>query len=140
VADRSSLPARTKAALYARIWRLALEMEIAIRRRPLPQLIEAVGTRGPARSDGLRIGKLRRAVDRTLRVGGWEPRCLVKALVLYQLLAEQGIEADLVIGLPDHRRGTIAHAWVEVEGRDVGPNPGRSGHEEFARFGTGAGP
>jgi hypothetical protein len=138
VAEGSTLPIGRKAALYARIWGLAIDMEVAIRRRPLPRLVDEVGGHRLARPDGLPIGTLRRAVDRTLRVGPWEPRCLVKSLVLFRLLRERGIPADLVIGLPDHRSGTIAHAWVEVEGHDVGPRPGRSGHEEFARFGPGA--
>jgi hypothetical protein len=27
-----------------------------------------------------------------------------------------------------------AHAWVELGGLDLGPAPGRNGHEELARF------
>jgi hypothetical protein len=58
----------------------------------------------------------------------------VNALVLFRLLREQGDAAELVIGLPENPGGKDAHAWVELEGVDVGPPPGRSGHDEMARF------
>jgi hypothetical protein len=137
MSEISSPGVARKALMYLRIWRLALSMEVAIRRHPLPRVVEQVGEHRLDPSDEFGVGILRRAVDGSLRIGRWQPRCLVKALVLYRLLRERGISAELVIGLPDHRRGTIAHAWVEVDGHDVGPRPGRSGHEEFARFGAG---
>jgi hypothetical protein len=56
-------------------------------------------------------------------------------MVLYRLLEGQGIDAELVIGLPREPRDKDAHAWVEVDGVDVGPPPGGSRHEELARYG-----
>ena len=41
---------------------------------------------------------------------------------------------ELVIGLPEQAKDERAHAWVELEGRDVGPPPGRAGHLEMARL------
>lgn len=41
----------------------------------------------------------------------------------------------LVIGLPEEPVDERAHAWVELEGRDVGPPPGRGNHVELARYG-----
>ena len=72
---------------------------------------------------------------RSLRIGGIRPRCLYNALVLYRLLREQGDQAVLVIGLPPTAANEEAHAWVELSGYDVGPPPGRNGHEPLARFG-----
>jgi len=77
---------------------------------------------------------LSRAVSRGLRIGPWRPRCLLRSLVLYRLLREQGVDAQLVIGLPDRASSPDAHAWVEVDGRDVGPWPGRKGYEELTRY------
>ena len=57
-----------------------------------------------------------------------------RSQVLFQLLREQCDEAELVIGLPDDGRNRIAHAWVELDGRDGGPAPGRGTHEPLARF------
>jgi Transglutaminase-like superfamily len=59
---------------------------------------------------------------------------LINALVLYRLLREQGDPVELVIGLPEQAADERAHAWVELEGRDVGPPPGRAGHSEMARL------
>jgi hypothetical protein len=59
----------------------------------------------------------------------------VSALVFYRLLREQGDPAELVIGLAPDSNDYRAHAWVELGGVDVGPPPGRSGHESLARFG-----
>jgi hypothetical protein len=68
---------------------------------------------------------------------GYHPRCLTAALVLYRLLREQGESAELVVGLPREPLDKTAHAWIEVDGVDVGPPPGRQGHEELARYGSG---
>jgi hypothetical protein len=78
--------------------------------------------------------RLSRAVDRILRIGRRQPTCLVSSLVLFKLLREQGDPAEIVIGLPDSPADKDAHAWVELDGVDVGPPPGRSGHAEMARF------
>ncbi len=44
--------------------------------------------------------------------------------MLYRLLREQGDAAELVIGLPKNPADKSAHAWVELDGVDVGPPPG----------------
>ena len=124
-----------KARLAARIWMRFVLVVVDLRRQPLPALVNRLAeTSNPPRPDGHRPATLSRAVHRSLRIGSLRPRCLVNALVLFRLLREQGEPAELVVGLlpkaPDHR----AHAWVELAGRDVGPPPGRFGHEEMARL------
>jgi len=128
------LSLRAKAGLAVRIWVLLARVLVGLRREPLPALVARLG-RAPAQP-GQRFApdRLSRAVDRSLRVGGRRPRCLVNALVLYRLLREQGDDAELVVGLPARPVDKDAHAWVELGGVDVGPPPGRSGHEELARF------
>lgn len=128
------LPLRAKVALAARVWMLLARVLVGIRREPLPAYVARLGRPGARREQRLPPGRLSRAVDRSLRVGGRRPRCLVNALVLYRLLREQGDEAELVIGLPARPTDKDAHAWVELAGIDVGPPPGQSGHEELARF------
>jgi hypothetical protein len=62
--------------------------------------------------------RLGRAVSRVLRLLPGDTRCLVRSLVLTQLLAKRGIATKLVIGTrtgPDF----LAHAWVEYEGEPV---------------------
>jgi hypothetical protein len=123
-----------KARLWLRIVRWYLVVRIRIGREPLPKLATRIGDAGPARGERLAPRQLAWAVDRTLRIGRLRPRCIFNALVLYRLLREQGDAAELVIGLPKNPADKSAHAWVELDGVDVGPPPGRSGHEQMARF------
>ncbi len=122
-----------KARLALRIWLLFPRVLVGLRRQKLPVYVAHLGERGPRRAP-LSPARLSRAVDRSLRLGSRQPRCLVSALVLYGLLREQGDAAELVIGLPQSAADKDAHAWVELDGVDVGPPPGRGSHEELARF------
>ena len=45
------------------------------------------------------------------------PTCLPKAIVLYWLLRQRGLEAKVVIGAQKTADGIGAHAWLEYEGR-----------------------
>jgi Transglutaminase-like superfamily len=134
------LPLVAKVLLALRIWRWFVYVAPRVRRQPLPQLIDRLGrseldaTQRPS-AVRLSAARLARAVDRSLTVFGRRPTCLVNSLVLYRLLREQGDAAQLVIGLPEKASNQIAHAWVELDGRDVGPPPGRGVHTELARFG-----
>lgn len=129
----TSLGYVAKARLALRIWRSYARVKRGLRRRPLPQLVEAlVGTADE--SAPLRPRHLGLAVDRALHLGPIRPRCLTSSLVLYNLLREQGDEAVLVIGLPGEARDHAAHAWVELDGLDVGPPPGKGRHVELARY------
>ena len=132
-ATRSPLPLSTKLRVAARIWRSFLRITFRDPREPLPQFITRFGRVASHRSDRIPPLRLKGAVLRVLRLGPWRPTCLANALVLYRLLHEQGDPAELVIGLPiealDHR----AHAWVELDGQDLGPFPGLH-HSALARF------
>jgi hypothetical protein len=130
----AGLSLRAKAALALRIWLLLGRVLIGLRREPLPAYVARLGRPAGRRGSRLSPNRLSRAVDRSLRVGDHRPRCLVNALVLYRLLREQGDGAELVVGLPARPTDKDAHAWVELDRVDVGPPPGRSGHEELARF------
>jgi hypothetical protein len=80
--------------------------------------------------------RLGRAVWRSLSIAGYQPRCLTSSLILYRLLIEQGQLGELVLGLPHEPLDNKAHAWIEIGGTDVGPPPGKQGHEELARYGA----
>lgn len=122
-----------KIRLLIRIWLLAARIQWALWRRPLPEVILDL-SRPTGEAAQLSTGLLSRAVSRGLRVGRWHPRCLLRSLVLYRLLRSQGRPADLVIGLRRLSPTSDAHAWVELDGIDVGPLPGRGRHAELARF------
>ena len=133
--SRDRLSMAQKLHLAGRIWLYFLHVSIQVRREPLPAFVSRLATvdgasprrRRPART-------LARAVDRSLRLGRHRPRCLINALVLFRLLRAQGDPAVLVIGLPEAPTDERAHAWVELDGRDVGPPPGSIGHREMARL------
>lgn len=116
------------------VWGHFLTVWLTLRRRSLPEAIRRLG--GPPRRAPLRLHPAHwsRLNDRLLRAGRFRPRCLLRALVLYRCLRAQGHEAVVVIGLPREAAGKDAHAWVELDGREVGPAPGRAGHVEFVRY------
>lgn len=133
--DPGRLTVPQKARLAGRIWIRYLLVMVGLRRRPLPDLVEGLArTNGGSPEDAYRAATLSNAIHRSLRLGSHRPRCLVNALVLFRLLREQGEPAELVIGLKPDATDQRAHAWVELDGRDVGPPPGRFGHEEMARL------
>jgi hypothetical protein len=122
-----------KTRLALRVWRRYLFVRRAVTRTPLPRLTrELAETTAPRRRHSPYL--LSYAVGRSLRIGRYQPRCLISALVLYRLLREQGDDAVLVIGLPAEARDQKAHAWVELNGRDIGPPPGKGGHAAFAHY------
>ena len=116
-----------------RIWAWFFAVTVMFRFLPLPRLVAWLSTEGSRRIDRS-PAKLGRVVWRSLSIGGYQPRCLTAALVLYRLLGEQGQSPELVIGLPHDALDNRAHAWVEIDGVDVGPPPGKQGHEELARY------
>jgi hypothetical protein len=123
-----------KIALAVRIWLSFFLVRLRLRRRPLPELATRLGKRGRAKR-AYPPARLGRAVDRCLRIGRWQPTCLAESLVLFRLLRRQGEAALLVIGLPEDAKNKDAHAWVEIDGVDVGPPPGRGANVAMARFG-----
>jgi hypothetical protein len=115
-------------------WRYATVKLLLARRRPLPVTIEALQSRPPASPIDQEPRQLGRSVVRALRVGRLQPRCLTLALIHMTLLLDNGTPGQLVIGLPDNARSPRAHAWIEIDGVDIGPPPGRHGHQELVRY------
>lgn len=129
------LSVREKARLAVRVWVRFGLVTVDLRRKALPALVDELAETGARRPrSSYSAATLSNAVHRSLHLGSRRPRCLVNALVLFRLLREQGEPAELLIGLPPDATNQEAHAWVELDGRDVGPPPGRYGHEEMARL------
>ena len=124
----------SKARLSVTVWLMFIVVRFHLRRWALPR---AVARLGSARSwngwsrDPAHLGRL---VGRLLGIGGLKATCLTRSLVLFRLLRRSGLAVDFVIGMPRVPQSTDAHAWVELDGRDLGPPPGRDGHEELARY------
>lgn len=122
-------------ALALRVWFRFGALYVGLRRHPLPEVIERLGSVPPKARRRVEPARLGLMVYKALGIGPWHPRCLYGALVLFRFLRRQGELAQLVIGLPREPRDKDAHAWVEIAGVDVGPPPGRARHEELARYG-----
>ncbi len=122
-----------KAVLLLDVWKTALRVQVALRRHGMPSAIAKLEDSAATRARHP-VPLLSRAVSRGLRVGSWQPRCLIRSMVLYDLLRKQGDPAELVIGLKEQASSSDAHAWVELEGRDIGPLPGGRGYLELTRY------
>lgn len=103
--------ARVRTALMRSDFQATLE-RIRSREQPAPRHGRAEFV------SGLRLG---RAVSRTLVLLPTDSRCLMRSLVLTELLVRRGIASSLVIGVrsaPDFE----AHAWVECAGAPLLPD------------------
>ncbi len=82
------------------------------------------GQTGQSAPESLREARrLAYAVSLTLAVLPNDPRCLVRSLVLIELLARREIAATLVIGT-SASSDFSAHAWVELNGEALLPPAG----------------
>jgi hypothetical protein len=125
-----------KVELALRIWWLALSLRVRTRLTPLPRVIAEIGAVDETRRRyPMNPVSLGRVVVRVLTVAGRPPRCLISAMVAFRLLRLEGRSVELVIGLPNAPTDKDAHAWLELEGVDIGPPPGRHGHVELTRYG-----
>ena len=123
-----------KLALAGRIVTLWARVLMGLHRYSLPALLKRLGRVGSPSIHSFSPDRLSRAVDRVLQLGPFQPRCIIRALVLYRLLRGQNTPGDLVIGLPDTATDHLAHAWIEIDGVDIGPRPGRGNHRELVRY------
>jgi len=121
------LPATAKLALGGEIVAAYARARWSLRRRGLRDALDMLRSRAPGRrvavapDDRIAIGRrLGRTVRRTLGVLPADSRCLMCSLVLTRLLAQRGIESELVISV---RPGEsfAAHAWLEHEGAALLP-------------------
>lgn len=125
--------AREKAAMWVAIWRRYLRVRSMLHRESLRDVVVALSTPADPWSRRDAMG-MSRAVNRALLGPTGPIRCLPRALVLYSLLCEHGARPSLVVGVLPTSDSHEAHAWVEVDGADVGPKPGRNGRSELIRY------
>ncbi len=126
---------RQKVELALRILVSFAVVRVRLLRQPLPDVVRELKVPRRARQRYVGPCRLGRIVYEVLSFGPFSPRCLFLALVLYRLLRQQGEDAELVIGLPTEAEDKDAHAWVEVDGSDVGPPPGGGNYQPLVRYG-----
>jgi hypothetical protein len=71
--------------------------------------------------------RLARLADIAAALTGRQGRCLRRSLLLYWLLRARGEAAELLIGVRKDAGTLQGHAWVEVQGRVFGDDPGTPG-------------
>ena len=125
----------SKTALFTRIWVWFVRIRIELRGDPVPNVVQRLRADARPGRDRLPPQRLSAIVRRSLWLTRRSRRCLASSLVLYRLLVEQGEQAQIVIGLPTAARSRDAHAWVEVDGVNIGPSPDGRRLEELARYG-----
>jgi Transglutaminase-like superfamily len=127
---------RTKLSLAFEILGSYVRVRRHLARKKLPEVLELIRTPlGPEAEkrdeldDQLTGVRLGRAVGRTVGALPADGRCLVRSLVLTDLLARRGIGSSFLIGV---RPGTNfeAHAWVEKGGIPLLP----SYADQYERF------
>ncbi len=132
----SPLPLHRKTALAASVWTGYLQVRRRLPGGDLNELVAWSASQADPPLDPLPPKSLGRIVDRLLPFRLSRATCLARSLVLFRLLLRQGLHPELVVGLPVRGQGHEAHAWVEVDGADVGPPPGGRHHRPLARYPT----
>jgi hypothetical protein len=127
LAAPARLPATLKALLVVEVLLTYVRVRFLVRSRPIAAVAGAMRPPvAPLRDPdaALRIGwRLADPVRRVLEPGPWDARCLMRSLVLLNMLGRRGIASTLVIGVrPGEELG--AHAWIEYERRPLRPTLG----------------
>ena len=129
------MPSAARISLFLRSWIWFILVRRQLRTTPLPAVVERLEVAPRRMGRCLPPDQLSALVARGLRLRPDSNRCLPSALVLYRLLVEQGDRPEIVIGLREDARDEIAHAWVEIDGHNIGPAPAGRRHVELARYG-----
>ena len=111
---------------------IALQVEIALRRRPLERVFADASqarARGRLASD-IAPATLDRAIRTAYRVLPFEPTCLKHALIFCRVRRRRGLSAELRIGVQKEDGVFGAHAWVEHDGQALLP----PGSDDFGRL------
>ncbi len=129
-------------------------LPVRMRRRSLPELLEAMTPRRPAASRVPEPERMVRLTDRLLRrrIGPLRPNCLERSLLLYRELRRAGEPVEFCLGVRRRRPGEReervgqgdlhGHAWLAVGGEpvyEVSPNVAAVYRETYRHPGPGAG-
>ncbi len=127
--------ARTQRVLFIQAWLALLVVDMGVRWFSLPRLQSLLAglTRFPRRSSLHPTPSPKETaiiVDLAARHHLHVMTCLRRALALQWLLRRHGVETALRIGVRKDDRDLEAHAWVEHDGVNLGPDVGTAGRFE----------
>jgi len=120
-----TLPAAERRIAWRAACRLSLIQPVLAIAGPRP-LLTALTRRPLARCGRARLepGRIVWLVEAVAARLPWPTTCLGRAVTAAHLLLVQGWSCDLIIGAVPADRPFAAHAWIEHEGRVMGP-PGK---------------
>lgn len=103
--------------------RQLLVMELAVRRRPLPEIVADIQRETKCRqkpdmaAESLLMDKIWRGCGFWLRWFFFGNRpCLRRSLVIFRWRVQHGLPVKLLVGV-DRRQGELmGHAWLEIDG------------------------
>jgi len=101
------------ARLFAEVVTTAIRVEVALRRRPLDEVLTTGTKRRYVHPPGIHPATLERAIKATYRVLPFETTCLKLSLVFCRIRRRWGLPAELRIGVQTTEGAFAAHAWVE---------------------------
>jgi hypothetical protein len=120
--ERFSLSQKLRLALE--ILRSYVRMRLRLTHKDLPSILRDVRQQLPSPvvehslDEVLTAIRLGRAAARALAPLPFDSRCLVRSLVLSDLLARRGVASRMIIGVKTGAEFE-AHAWIEVSGAQV---------------------
>jgi hypothetical protein len=111
--------------ILAEAWLTLLWADLSLRFFPLPR-VQRILAASPPRTGSperpLSSERMAYLVDVAVRYQIRPVRCLQRALVLQRLLAKQGLETELKIGVQKRDGVLFAHAWLESAGLPCAEN------------------
>jgi hypothetical protein len=115
------LPGIKELPIVFRCGALAALVPIMIKLLPLPYVVSVLQRRSKSRTYFFKPDELARIAAAVVRLG---PRfgvgeCLVRSLVLYNILRNSAYEPVLVIGGKICNGQLDGHCWIEVDGKSV---------------------
>ena len=113
---------RAERRLLFRAWIYLLAIRGALAILPFPRVrsIAAAGREADRPPDPRTVARTKRLVDIAAVRHVVSMTCLPRSLTLQRLLAEQGIAAELRIGVNKEGDTLSAHAWLESAGEPLG--------------------
>lgn len=114
---------RAEWALLPEAWAALLWAWWALRRAPLPTIVDRLSVEARAGAPVGEVAPVVRAVQRAAHLFPMPLLCLPQSLALARLLARRGHPCELVLGARPRDARLDAHAWVEQQGLPLNSAP-----------------
>jgi hypothetical protein len=115
------IPKPLELAMILRSGALAALVPVMVRALPLPRVLSMLRPEGKVREAPLSPGRLVQIADAAVRIGPHfgVGECLLRSLVLYNLLCRAAYKPILVIGGRLCEGQLDCHCWIELDGNSL---------------------